>query len=123
MYSVLTIESFNYSSPNALLNSIPVARVLFKMPSNSWVARIIGVDPKYGFAREFLRPKIDYSNSNSKGTRGVTKSFFLEHGGIYHVSSQYSWKGVDKYYCKSTQHGIERLTKEEVSECLKNHSE
>lgn len=47
--------------------------------------------------RTYLRPRLDYSNANSKGTRGVVFAFEL-YDGIYQVLETKSWKSQRLYY-------------------------
>lgn len=58
--------------------------------SKPWVARITGIDPKYGLAREFVNGIADYSRSNRPGTRGIYYSFDLADG-IYEIKGGNSW--------------------------------
>ena len=94
------------------------------MPPSGGVAEITGFDPKYKYARNFLKRKLDYSRANSKGSRGVFAEYILESGKIYEVKQQISWKKVDRYFCTVTNDGdIERLDEKEVIEWLKSRSE
>jgi len=82
---------------------------------SSWVAEIQGPDPQYGLSRKFLRGKIDYSKSNSKGSRGIFIEFVLSPGKIYQVKSQISWKNTDEFFCTVGETGdIIRLDEEFV---------
>lgn len=74
-------------------------------PRSSWAAEIIGPDEKYRLRREFLRPKLDYSRSNGKGSRGVFAEYILESGRIYEVLSRETWKRGRRYFCIVTQDG------------------
>lgn len=88
-----------------------------------WAAKITGRDPKYGYARSFLRPKIDYAKSNSAGSRGVFLWYIFESGEIYEVSSPVSWKRTRRYFCMVTEDGdIVEIGKEEVEEWINEHS-
>lgn len=60
-----------------------------------WIARITGVDPKYGLAREFVRAQVDYSRSNKPGTRGVYYSFDLSDG-YYELKGGSSWGSANQ---------------------------
>lgn len=102
----------------------------FGMPSrSSWVAKVTGPDETYGLHREFLRAKIDYSQSNSKGSRGIFAEYILEQGKIYEVKAQVSWSRAERYFCtvndcgdiveiseEEACHRIGALTKEERRE-------
>ena len=88
-----------------------------------WVAKITGFNKKHGFAREFVRPKIDYAKSNSVGSRGVYANYVLDDGCIYEVSAPQSWKRTEKYFCSVYDGEIVRITREEVDMWLSAHSE
>lgn len=82
-----------------------------------WVARIEGSDPKYGLKREFLQAKWDYSQANSKGTRGVRLWFVLSSGHLYEVKRWVSSRRTSRYFCCVTANGeLHELTKEEAEE-------
>jgi hypothetical protein len=97
--------------------------VFGKQPVEYFVAEIIGFDPKYKFKREFLRGKRDYSESNSKGSRGVYIWYKLEPNKIYDVKKPISWKNIKRFFCTVKEDGsIVELTEQEVIECLKKYS-
>ena len=80
---------------------------------SSWVAEIVGPDEKYGLARNFLRAKLDYSRSNSKGSRGIFSEYILETGKIYEVKSQESWSKSNRYFCVVSDDGdIAKISEE-----------
>ncbi len=94
------------------------------MPPSGWAAEITGFDPKYKYARSFLKRKLDYSRANSKGSRGVYAEYILESGKVYEVKEQISWKKLQRYFCTVNQEGdIIVLTESEAIEWLKNRSE
>lgn len=66
-----------------------------------WVARITGLDERYGLAREFLKPLRDYRDSNSTCSRGVMLVFQLEEGSYFEVNELLSWKRERRYFCRS----------------------
>lgn len=74
-------------------------------PRHPWVAKITGLWPSGKFQREFLRGSNDYSEANSKGSRGVFVWYTLESGNYYDVYELISWKNDDRYYCTVTQEG------------------
>jgi hypothetical protein len=88
------------------------------MPNRYWVAEILGLGLRYMFDRKFLKPKYDYKDSNSVGSRGVYANYFPEYHKIYEVSSPQSWKNIDRYFCVFDEDGEHRLTKKQVIECL-----
>lgn len=74
-------------------------------PRSSWVAEITGPDEKYGLKRSFLRCKLDYSQSNSKGSRGIFAEYILSQGKIYEVKSQETWSRFRRYFCIVNSNG------------------
>jgi len=74
------------------------AFVIGKSSTRGWVALIRGPGGKFRLDRQFLKPKIDYKNSNGAGTRGVQKCYLLESGNVYEVSDPKSWKCDEKYF-------------------------
>jgi hypothetical protein len=70
-----------------------------------WVAKIIGLYASGKFQREFLGGNKDYSESNSKGSRGIFFWYTLESGNYYDVYELVSWKNDDRYYCKVDEKG------------------
>jgi len=80
-----------------------------------WVARITGASPARGFHYEYLKPSVDYTHANSKGTRGVMLYFILESGQVYHVQHTPSWGRTAQYFCRVTDDGdIETISREEA---------
>jgi hypothetical protein len=54
-----------------------------------WVAHITGTSPKYGLAREFLKPMNDWKDAHkacSGNVYGVVSHFALREGNLYEVS-------------------------------------
>jgi len=93
------------------------------MPSSGWVAEITGFDPKYKYARNFLKRKLNYSRANSVGSRGVFAEYILESGKIYEVKCKKSWQNSERYFCTVNQDGdIVKLDESEIQEWLRNHS-
>jgi len=93
------------------------------MPKRAWCAEITGFDSKYGLKRKFLRGQKDYSEANGPGSRGIYKYYALEEGKIYEINSPLSWKNDDRYFCRIENGEENRMTKEEVIECLKKELE
>lgn len=95
-----------------------------KRPHGFWIAKITGTDPKYGFNREFLPYKKDYSESNSKGSRGVYAYYILESGIYYEIKEQISWNRTKRYFCKIDESGdIITVNKEEIIKWTKQQKE
>jgi len=91
--------------------------------SSSWVAEITGLHPKFKFDRRFLRGNKDYSESNSKGSRGVYMYFMLESGKYYHVKAAVSWKNSDRYFATVSKDGdIVRVAEDEIKKWLNDQS-
>jgi|GEM_PF-2522650 len=125
MVHALVVEAIGADGPHRLtrlyrrlLSGHPVAyrRVLFPEP---WVARIVGICPRYGLEREFLRSQTDYTHANSTGSRGVRKTFWLHSGEVYEVCHRLTWRRVERYFCRVDAAGERVLmTREEVLEWL-----
>jgi len=80
-----------------------------------WIAIIRGKDDKYGYNREFLNGTRDYSNANSKKTRGVMVNYTLESGYTYEICSPESWNRTDRYFAKVVNGEIVRLDSSEIA--------
>jgi len=52
-----------------------------------------------------LPARMDYSNANSKGSRGVMACYILESGKRYFVKAPVSWKQTDEYVCYVDENG------------------
>lgn len=87
-----------------------------------WVAMIVGHDSKFGYCRQFLKPKKDYAKANRKGSRGVFLWYMLESGYVYEVSSPVTWKRRERYFCTVSDDGeIIRVEKGFVDQWIKDH--
>lgn len=83
-----------------------------------WVARLIGLDERFGAAREFVNAQIDYSRANGTGSRGVYLYFLLTPG-VYEVNARTSWKSTRRYYIRATDDGrYTEIPREEVESWL-----
>lgn len=69
-------------------------------PPSPWVAEITGHDPKYTYARKFLRGRKDYSEANGVGSRGVHLYFELEESCLYQVYEKISWGSSRRYFAR-----------------------
>ena len=85
--------------------------------SRPWVAMIKGYDEKFGIAREFVRGQIDYSQSNSVGSRGVYLYYALKPG-IYEVNERSTWSKVRRFFVRVEGAAYEEISKEEVEQWL-----
>jgi hypothetical protein len=84
-----------------------------------WVARITGRDPKYGFAREFLRGSVSFRDVEDElGARGVYRWYELEEGAFFEVNAPLSWTSADRYFCRSERGRVVRMTREEIDAAL-----
>lgn len=81
--------------------------------SNPWVARLVGLDDQFGFAREFVRAQADYSNASGTGGRGIMLRYALVDG-IYEVNERVSWKRVNRYFVRAKDGRIEKISCEQV---------
>lgn len=71
-----------------------------------WVAEITGRRRGYGgFERDFLRPKRDYTNANSKGTRGVRCHWTLAVNRVYEAHCPESWNRSRRVFLRATPDG------------------
>lgn len=85
----------------------------------SWVARITGLDSKFGLTRDFSQGVKDYSQANSTGSRGIFCYYPLKPG-IYEIQERVSWKRVKRWFAKVDGTEITEITRNEVMEWLKN---
>lgn len=96
----------------------PEARQILSLAfPEPWVARITGLDDRYGLAREFVRARKDYTNANSVGSRGVFNVYWLENG-LYEVEERISWRQPRRWFCRAEAGRIIRMTREEALEWL-----
>lgn len=92
------------------------------VPSPCHVAEIVGFDRKFGYARRFVKGFTDYSKANSKGSRGVYRTYFIESGNVYEVKEKTSWSKSETYYCYVDHNDgdIYRMSKDDVDNYLKS---
>lgn len=102
----------------AIADDLRALGAMFGFRSRCWVARIFGSDGRGGWARAFVDGCRDYSRANSKGSRGIYITYFLEEGPVYEISAPQTWGSTDRYFARVIDGAIERLTKEEVERCL-----
>ncbi|HEU4544318.1 MAG TPA: hypothetical protein VFR23_24520 [Jiangellaceae bacterium] len=90
-----------------------------------WVAVITGANPRFGFARRFVRPRHDYRDSGKtwRRTVGIKSCYLLEEGWVCEFFEQRN--GYDKprdckrYFARVTQDGLDKLDEHEVIRCLR----
>lgn len=76
-----------------------------------------------GFSRKFLRGKIDYSMSNSKGSRGVMVWFTVESGRVYEIKRFNTWKSSTRIFLRVDSLGnIKEGNKEDAAKWLSDPS-
>lgn len=85
----------------------------------SWIAKLTGLDDRYGYKRKFLRGTRDYSQANSTGSRGIFMYYILMPG-IYEVHARITWRRVEHYFCRVIGTQIIKISREEVEHCLTN---
>lgn len=87
-----------------------------------WVAEIPSFDAVYKYKREFVKPKVDYTEANSVGSRGVYYVYFLEGEKIYEVSDNRgrgNYTKPQRYFARVATTGeIEKVSEEYVKEWL-----
>ena len=89
-----------------------------------WVAEITGFDPKYRFKREFVKPKIDYTNASGSGKSGVVKHYIMDSANVYDVSWRKSRGKAYRFYAKVDNDGeIIEVSEDEVIAVLKRRDE
>lgn len=98
-----------------LLGPLPVSR--------NWVAEIVGRSGRYGYERQFVTCKKDYTDSNSVGSRGVYAYYIVYDGHYYEVQEPVSWKNSLRYFCTVVDGEVVQITKEEMEQWLNAHSE
>lgn len=72
-----------------------------------WVAKITGLDPKWGLKREFVPGVKDYSGANSVGSRGIERAWVITEPGIYEYNLPRSWKNTDRDFFEILADGTE----------------
>jgi hypothetical protein len=78
-------------------------------------AKVVRFNPATGKLNyEFLKPQIDYSESNSVATRDVFFYYWLESGYAYYVRERLSWKKTRDYFCKVESGILTEIPKSEA---------
>lgn len=83
-----------------------------------WVAEIESFHPKWIFSRNFLQGLCDWTESNSKGSRGVYYVFHCFPGSIYEAWHKSTWKKEHRYFFRVSGGKIIKMKKIEVIQCL-----
>jgi len=94
-------------------------RTFGKGITGPWVAKITGKDFHYGYKREFIQGKKDYTHANRKGSRGVFCFFMVETGYVYEVKGS-----KRRYFSKVDNDGnVVEITQKEVNEWITNQEQ
>lgn len=85
-----------------------------------WVAKLTGLDNKFGFMREFIKPQRDYSQANPVGNRGVFCYYPLKPG-LYEVNERLTWKRTRRYFLRVNDDATAvEINRDEVEQCLQS---
>lgn len=86
-----------------------------------WVARLTGLDNRFGFQREFLVGMRDYSRADARCFRGIFEYFSL-FPGVYEINECIKPGQARRYFVRVEDAQIIEIGKEEVGHWLaKNH--
>lgn len=72
--------------------------------------------------RSFVRGRLDYTHSNSAGSRGVMIHYLLPEG-LYRVSHHVSWASRESYYTVSARGVLSRVDIKEPEQWFQTASE
>lgn len=103
---------------DAIIGGVAGEAMVGKLPASYFVAEITGFHPKFKYERKFLKGQKDYSEANSKGSRGVYVYYYLEEGKIYDVKKPVSWKNDRRFFCRIEGNTRIEMEESEVKECL-----
>jgi hypothetical protein len=84
-----------------------------------WVARIVGLDSKFEFARKFVKGEKCYLEANSVGSRGVFMHYELDDG-VYDVYELVSWIRSRRCFMRVTSETAVEIERGEVLLWAKN---
>jgi hypothetical protein len=87
-----------------------------------WVAKLLSLDDRYGFAREFVRGYTDYSRASGEGIYGIYIYYALEDG-IYEVNKSIRLGVPKRYFIRVQDATITEITREEAIQCLTKTSD
>lgn len=74
-----------------------------------WVAEITGRHPTYGYNRQFLRARYDYTQANSVGSRGVVLNWTLKVNRVYEAWWKETWNRAQRVFLRATAAGDVRI--------------
>jgi hypothetical protein len=103
LYGRVLDDSFGSGIGNSLLG---------RAARRCWVARITGLDKRYGFRREFIRGQTDYSQANSIGSRGVFIWYHLADSGLYEIKAPQSWRSSRRYFARVVDNRVVEISRE-----------
>jgi hypothetical protein len=90
--------------------------------ASPWLAELAGRDPDFVYERRFVKPRRDYRNANSRGTRGVVFNWTLLPGRVYEALEPLSRRSTRRLFLRATAAGdVVEITREEAEAWL-NHS-
>ena len=108
-------EAIGYGNYNAVRDY--VRRPASNQPP--WLAEIVGLSARYGLDRDFLPAKVDWSESNSSGNRGVYYCWLLETGRVYETHYWTTWTRDHREFLTVDEHGaVVEITRQEVDAWL-----
>jgi hypothetical protein len=100
-----------------------VHNVEHRASQKQWVARIVGISPRFGFEREFVRPRKDYRNAKRgmSGRAGIGSVFLLEADWVCEFNQWENWK-EKRYFALVTVDGLRHMSEDKVIEWLRSSS-
>jgi hypothetical protein len=79
-----------------------------------YVAKIDGFDCQRGeFSKVYKLGYNDFSQANSKGSRGIYKLYFVDDG-LYEIVERKSWRKIEQYYLLIADGKKHRMNLEEA---------
>lgn len=112
------------SEPNCTMLSVELighgAGQFRVAPLRAGVNIVLGFQRGALFREAPLKGYTDYGQSNSVGSRGIYRRYYIEGGRVYHVMAPRTWKQVDDYYCRVERCEIVRMDIDEVFRWLKS---
>lgn len=85
-----------------------------------WVAEIKDLCPKFTYKRNFIKPTIDWRESNSKGSKNVFGIYIVENGHLYQIKENLCTKRSVVYFCKINDNGEAVKISEQEIRCALN---
>lgn len=93
-----------------------------------WIARITGADPRYGYARKFVRPRKDWRGAERRSgtlrTVGIRSCFMLEVGWVCEVQTARNFydKKSPRYFARVAEDSLVRVEEPDVMAWLRRAS-